>query len=372
MPLPKIADRFQSAAAELQVNQAQRIAELEIKVQELETAQAEGRSIDIVQSQLQAELGKQTIHIDYIRPNPKQPRRILPESSIAQMAGTLEQDGQLTPIVVVCASDNVYEIIDGHRRLAGAKTLGWMTIQAVVIPRPQDMLRAALLTFFHREDLNPLDEAEAIAAYVQVEMGVELEEFRRLLATAVRRLERQQLSTQIKELMGISPDNRWRTLNSWGFTSQECQLFSVLLGLGVHPGSFKSNRLPMLNLPDDLKKAIISGLGGDHALALSRLTSKTLKVSDSEVSRIRCELTAKVIEQRWSVITTRQKVAETIAGFTTTQQPEPKEIRLVRLEIEKLNTSNLQLATPEQLQALQAVVVQLQQRISSLLEAAIN
>jgi ParB family transcriptional regulator, chromosome partitioning protein len=369
MPLPKIADRFQGSATELHESQSQRISELEAKIHELEEAQNEGNSIEVLRDELQSEFGEDQIEIVLILPNPRQPRRVMPEHSIDQMAGTLEQDGQLTPIVVV-KTGNSFETVDGHRRLAGAIKLGWKTIRAVVIPRPKDMLRAALLTFFHREDLNPLDEAEAITAYVQVEMEITLEDFGRTLATAVRRLERKQLSGQMKVLMGVNPDERWKQLNDWGFNTQECELFGILLSLGVHPGSYKSNRLPILNLSIDLKEAILAGLGADHALTLSRLNSKTLGVSEKKASQIRSNLTQKVLDEKWTVIKTRQRVAELVGSQNNQngQNNEPKEIRATRLEIEKLDESKLSVVDSEHLLSLQEALKKLQQRIAKALK----
>jgi ParB family transcriptional regulator, chromosome partitioning protein len=368
MPLPKIANRFQGAAAELQQGQAQRISELEAKIQELEDAQRYGNSIEDLRNELKSEFGEDQVDISCILPNSKQPRRFMPDYSIDQMAGTLEQDGQLTPIVVV-RTGNLFEIVDGHRRFTGAIKLGWKTIRAVVIPRPKDMLRAALLTFFHREDLNPLDEAEAITAYVQVEMEITLEEFGRTLATAVRRLERKQLSGQMKVLMGTNPDERWKQLNDWGFNSQECQLFGILLSLGVHPGSYKSNRLPILNLPSDLKEAILAGLGADNALALSRLNSKTLEISEKKATQLRTNITGKVLGEKWSVIKTRQKVAELLdAKNSKILHNEPKEVRVIRLEIEKLDEVKLSSTDSEYLLSLQEAIEKLQQRITKALK----
>jgi ParB family chromosome partitioning protein len=368
MPLPKIAERFQGSATELHEHQARRIAELEAKIHELEKAQNQGNSIDALRDELQSEFGEDQIEMALILPNSRQPRRVMPEHSIDQMAGTLEQDGQLTPIVVVKTGSS-FETVDGHRRLAGAIKLGWKTIRAVVIPRPKDMLRAALLTFFHREDLNPLDEAEAITAYVQVEMEITPEDFGRILATAVRRLERKQLSGQMKALMGVDPDVRWKQLNDWGFNPQECQLFEILLSLGVHPGSYKSNRLPILNLTNDLKEAILAGLGADHALALSRLNAKTLKVTEKKASQLRANVTKQAIDEKWTVIKTRQKVSELVANHNNNgQKNEPKEIRSTRLEIEKLDESTLLMADSEYLLSLQEALQKLQQRIAKVLK----
>jgi ParB family transcriptional regulator, chromosome partitioning protein len=368
MPLPKIATRFQGAAADLQESQAQRISELETKIQELEDAQQKGASIEAIREDLKIEFGEDQIDVDLITPNSKQPRRVMPEYSIDQMAGTLEQDGQLTPIVVV-KSGKTFELVDGHRRLAGAVKIGWKSIRAVVIPRPKDMLRAALLTFFHREDLNPLDEAEAITAYVQVEMEIAPEEFARILATAVRRLERKQLSSQMKVLMGISPDNRWQQLNDWGFNPQECQLFEILLSLGVHPGSYKSNRLPILNLPMDLKDAILEGLGADHALALSRINQKTLEATEKKAFQMRSTLTKQAVEEKWTVLKTRQKVAEKIAGQSKNNQDyEPKEFRIIKIEIEKLDDEKLSELETEHLLSLQEILKDFQKKISKALK----
>ncbi|MBD2416057.1 hypothetical protein FACHB389_36920 [Nostoc calcicola FACHB-389] len=61
---------------------------------------------------------------------------------------------------------------------------------------------------------------------------------------------------------------------------------------GLNPASVKSNLLPMLSLPEDLKKAIRhQELKGAHALALATLSSKILKISEQEAAIERIKAT---------------------------------------------------------------------------------
>ncbi len=79
---------------------------------------------------------------------------------IDSMSRSLEKDGQLEPIILIERENLV--IFDGERRWRSAKALGWKSLQVVMISEPTALHRKALLTSLHREDLNPLDKAEAI------------------------------------------------------------------------------------------------------------------------------------------------------------------------------------------------------------------
>ena len=103
----------------------------------------------------------QDIELDKITPNQYQPRRQFSENSINELAQTLEKEGLLQPIVVRENSDG-YEIIAGERRFRAAKSLGWEKIPAIVNNMDDDQAASlALIENLQRENLNPIDEAEA-------------------------------------------------------------------------------------------------------------------------------------------------------------------------------------------------------------------
>lgn len=108
------------------------------------------------------------IPLDTIVPNPRQPREVFEEESLAELVVSLHEVGLLQPVVVrrVDAAEHDYELIMGERRWRAAREAGWETIPAIVRDTSDDdLLRDALLENLHRAQLNPLEEA---AAYQQM------------------------------------------------------------------------------------------------------------------------------------------------------------------------------------------------------------
>ncbi|MBC6349382.1 nucleoid occlusion protein [Lactobacillus melliventris] len=103
----------------------------------------------------------QDIELSKIKPNSFQPRHQFSEESIHELASTLDKDGLLQPIVVREKEGN-YEIIAGERRLRAAKQLAWTKIPAIVNNMDDSQAASlALIENLQREDLNPIDEAQA-------------------------------------------------------------------------------------------------------------------------------------------------------------------------------------------------------------------
>ena len=103
----------------------------------------------------------QDIELSKIKPNSYQPRREFSEESIRELATTLDKDGLLQPIIVREKGDE-YEIVAGERRLRAAKHLAWEKIPAIVNNMDDSQAASlALIENLQREDLNPIDEAQA-------------------------------------------------------------------------------------------------------------------------------------------------------------------------------------------------------------------
>lgn len=103
----------------------------------------------------------QDIDITKIVPNSYQPRHEFSDESIRELASTLSKEGLLQPIVVREQGEN-YEIIAGERRFRAAKQLSWEKIPAII--NNMDDAQAASLALIEnlqRENLNPIDEAQA-------------------------------------------------------------------------------------------------------------------------------------------------------------------------------------------------------------------
>ncbi|MDQ1288993.1 MAG: ParB family transcriptional regulator, chromosome partitioning protein [Actinomycetota bacterium] len=115
--------------------------------------------------------------VNAIRPNPKQPRQVFDEESLAELVHSVREIGVLQPVVVrritgVGAEDAPaddepqFELIMGERRLRACRDAGLDSIPAIVRDTQDDeLLRDALLENLHRSQLNPLEEA---AAYQQL------------------------------------------------------------------------------------------------------------------------------------------------------------------------------------------------------------
>lgn len=106
------------------------------------------------------------IPVDHISPNPRQPRQVFDEESLAELVFSLREVGLLQPIVVRPVGGDRYELVAGERRWRAAHQAGFTTIPAIVRDTADDvLLRDALLENLHRAQLNPLEEA---AAYGQL------------------------------------------------------------------------------------------------------------------------------------------------------------------------------------------------------------
>lgn len=106
------------------------------------------------------------IPVGWITPNPRQPRQVFEEESLAELVFSLREVGLLQPIVVRPLTDDRYELVAGERRWRAAQQAGFSTIPAIVRDTADDaLLRDALLENLHRAQLNPLEEA---AAYGQL------------------------------------------------------------------------------------------------------------------------------------------------------------------------------------------------------------
>ena len=101
------------------------------------------------------------IPVGAIGPNPRQPRTMFHDESLEALAVSIREVGVLQPIVVR-RGDTGFELIAGERRLRAAKAAGLATIPAVVRESDDtEALREALIENIHREDLNPIELAEA-------------------------------------------------------------------------------------------------------------------------------------------------------------------------------------------------------------------
>jgi len=124
----------------------------------------------------EAPTGLIEVPVNAVAPNPKQPRTRFDDDTIAALAASIREVGILQPLVVRRAGDGRYELIAGERRLRAAKAAGLASVPIVLRDSEDaDLLREALIENIHREDLNPIEQAEAFKALLG-ELGLKQEE----------------------------------------------------------------------------------------------------------------------------------------------------------------------------------------------------
>ena len=101
--------------------------------------------------------------VDEISPNRMQPRSFFNDDKLEELVASIKEHGILQPVVVQKA-DSGYELIVGERRWRASKKLGLKKIPAVIREvNDEQSLEIAIIENIHRQDLNPIEEAEAYA-----------------------------------------------------------------------------------------------------------------------------------------------------------------------------------------------------------------
>jgi len=118
--------------------------------------------------------GLAEVPVGAIQPNRRQPRSLFDDEALQALALSIQEVGILQPIVVRKAGTG-FELIAGERRLRAAKLAGLATVP--IILRESDdseSLREALIENIHRENLNPIELAEAFRELLE-ELGLKQE-----------------------------------------------------------------------------------------------------------------------------------------------------------------------------------------------------
>ena len=102
------------------------------------------------------------VDLDLLTPNRHQPRTVLDEPKLEELANSIRSSGVIQPIVVRGADAGRFEIVAGERRWRAAQMAGLLQVPVVVRDVPDDkLLELALIENVQRENLNPIEVAEA-------------------------------------------------------------------------------------------------------------------------------------------------------------------------------------------------------------------
>lgn len=101
------------------------------------------------------------VKITMVEPNRKQPRKTFDEDSLQELSDSIKQVGLIQPILVQDKKDH-YEIIAGERRWRASKMAGLKEIPVIIRDyTEQEIMEISLIENIQREDLNPIEEAQA-------------------------------------------------------------------------------------------------------------------------------------------------------------------------------------------------------------------
>ena len=125
--------------------------------------QSLGRGLDsLIPKNLETEsTGYQMVSTDLLRPNPSQPRKQFEQGALEELAESIRQNGVIQPLIVR-KENGGFEIVAGERRWRAAKMANLEKLPVVIrTATDQDVAELTLIENIQREDLNPIEEAEA-------------------------------------------------------------------------------------------------------------------------------------------------------------------------------------------------------------------
>lgn len=178
------------------------------------------------------------IDIDLIVPNPRQPRIIFDEARLEELAASIRENGLIAPILVRPHGDR-FQLIAGERRLSAAQRAGLLKIPAFVRDIPDNqLLELALVENIQREQLNPLEEAQAYqnlmeeTGQTQEQMAERLGKDRSTIANSIRLLRLPPTVSRLVSEGKLSPGHARALLASGATPTEMLRLAETILEKG--------------------------------------------------------------------------------------------------------------------------------------------
>jgi ParB family transcriptional regulator, chromosome partitioning protein len=213
-----------------------------------------------------------------VKPNPQQPRLHFNEEQIEELAASIKQDGLIEPIVVRQV-DGIYELISGERRVRASIMAEQDSIPAIIKDvHDDDLLKLGLIENIQREDLNPIELAQAYKLlgdkfdWTQDEIAKQVGKKRATVSNTMRLLH---LPTDIQEhvLSGSLSMGHARALLAIGSESKQRSLCRRILEDGLSVREVERAARPPLPRPE---KRVSPANGDPHTDALEDELRKTL------------------------------------------------------------------------------------------------
>lgn len=206
------------------------------------------------------------VSTEKIELHPDQPRKYFDPETMQNLEASIRQDGVIEPLIVRPLDNGNYELVAGERRLRASKDAGLATVPIKIHELTESQARRiSLVENLQREELNPVEEVEAILKLISLELSLKLaEEF--TTSSVVSLLYRMQNETKGKV-----------THNIMGSPKAEI-IEDSFKGLGVAWKSFVSNKLPVLNWPEEvLQKARVGKIAFENAKIIARVKDEAAR-----------------------------------------------------------------------------------------------
>ncbi len=226
-----------------------------------------GRGVDLLFNQKEDEEKYFSCDIDNIIPNQFQPRSHFDKEKLNELADSIKEKGIIQPLVVVTNSDGTFGLIAGERRLRASRLIGLNEVPVVIreVSGDDELLELALIENVQRQDLNPIEEAQA---------------YEKLIAL-------------------------------FSYTQEQA---AARVGKNR---STVTNRLRLLQLPDFIQHDIAEGaLTEGHARAILRLSNNPVAMKNARDQIVSKGLSVRQAEK----LTSRMKLESTTARNSTPKQ----------------------------------------------------
>lgn len=286
-----------------------------------------------------------TVDLDEVRFNALQPRKHFALESLADLAESIREKGVIEPIIVR-RMERGYEVVAGERRARAARLAGLREIPAIVVELDdREALEIAITENLQREDLNAVEETEAVLGLLELSLESSRQEVEALLHS-------------------IYSEERGRGGGEQHGREEREHAQALFRRLGRFTvSSFVTNRLPILDFPPELLDAVRSGqLAFTKAQAIAR-------VEDGSAQR---RLLAEAIDEDLSLSQIRRRITELrqSRGRRATEPGETAE------ETQALAAATKRLLSKRRLQALEPArrdrVQQLLEELTELLSGERN
>jgi ParB family chromosome partitioning protein len=205
-----------------------------------------------------------TVAIASIQLPAQQPRRYFDPQKMEQLVLSVKEHGILEPLLIrTLKKPDTYELVAGERRYRAAKEAGLTDIPAVIRDLTDEQAaQLALIENLQREDLNPVEETEGVLQLLALKLEMAVSDVPKLLY----RMQHEEKGKVAHNVMGKSENQAVQGI----FASLATMTWE----------SFVNNRLPLLNLPDDVLEALRQGkVAYTKAQAIARVKDEKQRKS---------------------------------------------------------------------------------------------